>query len=413
MSSIKTGDEARDDAQELIEWLVNRLTIDEEAREDDRAQIRWESTLEITVAGRELAAIVERNASLTPVMQALARAEMEGKPTLTYFATKLDEILREMPDKEWRNWTFALPLSIRQLAGDEVDFRVYGQDFAIVSRSKAEQIMGYLLHKQELKRTFNRPDYPRTSPKYYLVAECHGPTRAVAWERLTPAFDTLMGYVEAYLSIGRSQILGNSIRAQLRHPAWMLFRPEEGEIGHTIFVVDRDRKPNMLKLTDEDIRKLREQSGFIREVPKSSSTAALLTDAFRLYHQALNRLHRADCFLGLWQTLEALVFSGEIGADSQKIIQRATWYVRQLDLPGSGMTHLLDALSDKRNDIVHHGVNEITNEDINMLKLVCDAALGWVVNNLDEIPDKAHLRACYEIRAAENQIAAANERLSS
>jgi hypothetical protein len=250
-------------------------------------------------------------------------------------------------------------------------------------------------------------DEIETASKYYLIAEDHGPTRLVAWERLTPAFDTFMGYLELFFSLGRHQILGHTIRSQVRHPEWMLWRSESGDIERTFFITDADRKCPRLKITADDVHKLQNQSEFIREEPKSSSTAALLADAFRLYHQAMNRMRKADCFLGLWQTLEVVVRSETMNADSQKIIQRAAWYTREFDLPGSGMNHLLGELSSKRNDIVHHGVNQVTNEDINLLKLTCDASLMWVPRNLDNVPAKKDLDAHYKIRAAEDQIASA------
>jgi hypothetical protein len=187
----------------------------------------------------------------------------------------------------------------------------------------------------------------------------------------------------------------------------MLWRSESGDIERTFFITDADRKCPRLKITADDVHKLQNQSEFIREEPKSSSTAALLADAFRLYHQAMNRMRKADCFLGLWQTLEVVVRSETMNADSQKIIQRAAWYTREFDLPGSGMNHLLGELSSKRNDIVHHGVNQVTNEDINLLKLTCDASLMWVPRNLDNVPAKKDLDAHYKIRAAEDQIASA------
>jgi hypothetical protein len=405
----------RKSAQELIDWLLDRLTIQGEPSEDGRGTpISWTDDLKVTVAGRELAAIVERDAALTPVMRALARAKMDENPTPAYFTAKLDEVLSEMPDGEWRPWTFALPLSINQVAGGEpFNLRIYGQDFAIMSRSEAEQFIDQPLHEGALRRILKRPNFPRWCPKYYLIAEHHGPTRHVAWDRLTPAFDTLMGYLELFFSLGRHQILGDTIRSQIRHPEWMLWRSESGDIERTFFITDADRKRSRLKMAADDVDTLQNQSEFIREEPKSSSTAALLADAFRLYHQAMNRMHKADCFLGLWQTLEVVVRSETINADSQKIIQRTAWYTREFELPGSGMNHLLGELSSKRNDIVHHGFNQVTNEDINLLKLTCDAALMWVLRNLDKVPTKKDLDAHYKIRAAEDQIASAQAQLSS
>lgn len=48
--------------------------------------------MEVTVSGRALAAIVERDAALSPVMRALARAKMDENPTPAYSTAKLDEV---------------------------------------------------------------------------------------------------------------------------------------------------------------------------------------------------------------------------------------------------------------------------------------------------------------------------------
>lgn len=402
-----TGIEDRQAAQELIDWLLDHYSISEDGRVTSPGKVS------ITLAERELAAIAGQDVSSTEVKRAIGRAKIDGSPEVDCFAAKLDEVLRGNSDSPWKEWMFLLPLHNQRIENHKrIELRIYGQYFSIIGQEQAEEILDHDLHQKALRRLLKRGRFHEKAPKYYLAAKRYGDCWRSAWNQLESSFYTLMGYLEFSFSAGRHQIIGVNIRAQIPHPDWMIRRSDTGDIGSAFFITHKNRKSGIHKLESKNLEYLQYRSKFLREVPKSSETTSLLADSFRLYYQAMNRLHKYACFLGFWQTLESVVLSQDINGDTEAIIDRAEWYTNVLDQPGSGMRYILGALAYKRNDIVHHGFIEVSNEDINLLKIVCDLAIRWVVNNLDKVATKDNLRAQYEIRSAEKKKAKAEERLS-
>src|SRR5699024_7504888 len=214
-----------------------------------------------------------------------------------------------------------------------------------------------------------------------------------------PAFDLFKGFIEFQYSFG-SQRFGSGIktRAKLPHPQWFIgYNGEETTRASTFIVAEHEvKKP--IELTGEKISILCDKSSFLRNIPTNKSINSLIADALRLYSQALDERFRSGCFLGLWQTLETIALSKEVNGDTDKICNRIAWHGKRFDLPGSGIKYRLRQLARKRNDLVHRGIRDILDNDINTLKIIAEVSIGWLQNKRDNLSTERHLNTYYQYR---------------
>jgi len=136
-----------------------------------------------------------------------------------------------------------------------------------------------------------------------------------------------------------------------------------------------------------------------RQPPREGSTLALIADALRLYAQAMDQRHPHATFLALWQLAERMTLSAQ--GRTQDVCARIKWLVRDFDIPGSGLWHVLNDFARKRNDIVHRGyLGEVDDEDVNLLKRITERALLWLIQEHRSLPNQENLTVLYQLRDA-------------
>jgi hypothetical protein len=70
----------------------------------------------------------------------------------------------------------------------------------------------------------------------------------------------------------------------------------------------------------------------------------------------------------------------------------------------------LEVLSEKRNNLVHRGIDNIDQDDINILKIVCETALKWIIEEHNNLKTKLHLNEFYRLRtSSEKEIEAISD----
>lgn len=118
-------------------------------------------------------------------------------------------------------------------------------------------------------------------------------------------------------------------------------------------------------------------------------------------------------FLGLWNIAEAICLSEEFGGESKKVAKRLAWFGKNIGLVSSGYTNILDSLSNKRNNLVHKGISDIDDDDINHLKFAIDTALLWLYKSLSKLKTISHLSHYYRLRDLnKSDLTAINETIS-
>jgi len=103
-------------------------------------------------------------------------------------------------------------------------------------------------------------------------------------------------------------------------------------------------------------------------------------------------------FLGFWQLAEAVTNAETFGGKTEKVVARLAWHGPRLGFKGSGYEGILKRLSTKRNSIVHRGIHDIENDDINVIKIACEAAVNWLFQIHKSLPTVQHIEQYYRFR---------------
>lgn len=167
---------------------------------------------------------------------------------------------------------------------------------------------------------------------------------------------------------------------------------------YLLFAVDSPQKFDTIKLDSKQETIINKLSAVFRKEVKKGSIEILLGDSIRLYSQAMDEPKHHNCFLGLWQMLERMCCSDLSGGNTKEIINRLKFYRPNFNLIGSGYFYYMEELADKRNNIVHRGVHQINEEDINILKVICEIVLKWIIDNRKEIKTEHHLDEYYRMK---------------
>jgi hypothetical protein len=118
-------------------------------------------------------------------------------------------------------------------------------------------------------------------------------------------------------------------------------------------------------------------------VPNFSGGVSKVDDriqqSLRAYQQGISETDQRRAFLSFWQSLESITFSGDDDS-TQEILDRAYSHVLM------NHSHLMDkrveSLAAKRNNVVHTGRTiEISKIDVELLKLLADANMSFVIGN--------------------------------
>jgi len=157
-----------------------------------------------------------------------------------------------------------------------------------------------------------------------------------------------------------------------------------------------------IEITEDYIGELEDESDALKSVPDEGSVDSLIVDALRLYSQAMDERFKEGRFLGFWQMLETVALSGRVNGKTSKICSRVAWHGDRLGLPGTGIKKRLEKLADKRNDLVHRGIRNASDDDTNVLKLIAEIAVDWLQDVRGELYTKHHLDLYYQFRTAGN-----------
>ena len=67
------------------------------------------------------------------------------------------------------------------------------------------------------------------------------------------------------------------------------------------------------------------------------------------------------------------------------------------------MSGTLKIFADKRNTIVHRGISNIIDEDINIIKTICEIAFTWLYSEHKKIKTKLQLNEFYRLHTLSNK----------
>ncbi len=330
------------------------------------------------------------------IMKVLTRMKEHGLGTTEEFEKIHGEIRAEWAresNSQRGRWEFFIPF-VAKLADDmprAASVTLLDTAFVFDKWEDAEGKLG----PENVKRAFAN-DFLKVEqrPETCLSLTAEGVNSIHAWNGVTPAFDLFRGLLEYIYGFGRRSMIfggGNkSKRATFPIPKWLLARSANQAIEVLRFDTNALPTTAVQTLNAQGFGQLVTAAGRFSTPSSKNSTTTLLADAFRIYAQALDEPFRHTCLLGLWQMAETLTLSNR--GDTRIVCARLVATVeRRMQPPPTGLPEILDDIAVKRNRMVHNGIHDIDDDDINILKLICEMALRSVMQAADKLPTKEHL----------------------
>jgi hypothetical protein len=299
-------------------------------------------------------------------------------------------------------WTFYIPVNVilTPAATNPPPIRVLGVDFRLATWVEVESRLG----GQVIDHQFTMYSYGPTpkKPATAIIVDAEGDKVENAWESVAGAFDSLRGVMEFYFGVGHGRDpYPDSPLSTFPRPNWMLVANVRGDVDLGQWEGERETRQSVT-LSKSYLNGIVRDAEVVRELAAPKSTLALLADAFRLYAQAMDGRQRHDRLLGFWQMAESLVLSESFGGDTKGVCKRLSRFAGFLPngLDTGGLPEILLGVADQRNDVVHRGLHAgVTNDQVNLLKTLCEEGLRWLVRVRTELPTQAHIEAFFSLSA--------------
>jgi len=132
-------------------------------------------------------------------------------------------------------------------------------------------------------------------------------------------------------------------------------------------------------------------------IPKQS-IIYLVADALRLYSQAMDQEYKHNYYLSLWQLCERLVLNDPKDGRSINVVNRLDYFAKFLG--GIEITTTLNKQAAIRNDLVHRGIDKVTEEDISVLKYLSEEILLWLIEKSSQIKSINHYTKFFQLKEA-------------
>ncbi|NPA72215.1 MAG: hypothetical protein GXO35_05225 [Gammaproteobacteria bacterium] len=381
--------DVRQNAQRLIHFLLS-----------EHSGTGWSIDWKNVAAWGELAYSAQPVLSRGIVLRVLTRMVEEKVDSVEAFERIYEDIQQSKASIPNERWRYLLPLEIRVPKSDlPVRFRIFEHDFYLIAASSFKRY----LKPQNLRALplvlSRRCSFQKEISRYtFFTALVDAPDWRAGWQRVAPAFDAFRGMLNLSLSFYQLRLTFNTPRPWgIRHPCWgmMISRHTEEPF---FFIGERGESSKIIELSEEVVKALKRNLYLLKNRPPKGSTLELIADSLRLYSQAMDTSLPHWRLLGFWQLAESITVAEDVGGDTAKVAHRLSWLGSKIGLEASGYRYTLLALGQKRNQIVHRGIGDVDEEDINILKLACEAGIHWLFSVVKDLPTVQHIRQFYRFK---------------
>ena len=279
------------------------------------------------------------------------------------------------------SWTFYIPFYVEKLFEGKVAFRILDNSFGTVSLATLQRFYG--------KKTISAPFLQQhinvakniELPQFFLKAKGKGGTFFDAWSNVDKSYETLCGLFEFVHNRFVWSYSSDWYKPRLRsiNPPWLIGFNSKREFSHGVFVTE-NIPIETLKYPETVHNVIKKLSSYIRSMPDDKDIATVISNMFFLYRQAMITRYNYDCFLKLWQILESIFLGERFGGQAEKILEKLIWLSEDKTLFKFSIIESLKSLKDKRNSIVHKGEVIVSDDEINLLKYVCESTMNWILS---------------------------------
>jgi hypothetical protein len=239
-------------------------------------------------------------------------------------------------------------------------------------------------------------------PNYVLVLKCKGKNMIDVWQAYEPVYNQIRGIVEFVMSPSFQMIPFFKKRTKIGLPKIILGKNQYSAY-YIDLVLDVDHTYNTLNPKQKQKDSLVNIFEIFHSKPiQERSFTTLLADIFSLYAQAMDSIYNHNCLLSLWQICERICCAETFGGNTKKIIKRLTWHSERINLAGSGWSKALEAIANKRNNIVHRGDTFVDQEEIDVLRIIVNSTIRWLLSLHKELQTEEQLEGYYEARTLSN-----------
>lgn len=254
--------------------------------------------------------------------------------------------------------------------------RLLGRDFYFVSLQPFPAVPMLAELPAHWNREFTRGGKAR------LLFEAGGPAEDVAWKTSVETVEALLGLLDYCMNQTHMNWgLGGPVRRCSLSPPSVVHAWEGEHLFPPIGTQSRaaDARGSVPPVEASHWEAFAELVRELETEPSDSDVRSLLRNAARLYWQSMIVDENDRAFLHLWQLLEALTCPGDHRGGTDEIRRRVLSII--VDFTGNNgmLESCLRRLAEKRNEIAHSGLHRhISDDDINLLKLVCVNVMRWL-----------------------------------
>lgn len=265
--------------------------------------------------------------------------------------------------------------------------------------SKNSQVYQNLLTTKFKKKVFDYffPFKGSIQDRYFEV-EVQAYDANNAFLKTEYLYDLLRGIVDFSINSRRIKMVsGLNSRSSIRELSHVLVRGKS--YAHSIdgFLELGLVKNSHHKLSDQEKRIFEIVAKPLEDRIEKNSINNLLKDCLVLYGQALLAYRPQDYFIHLWQILERITCSTT--GSTQIVVKRANQFLGYTSLKGSGWKNTLRHLAQERNNLVHEGRFQIDSNELEILNLICQLGIAFIVNEYTNLVSEEDLKDYYEVKS--------------
>jgi hypothetical protein len=273
-------------------------------------------------------------------------------------------------------------------------FKILGTEFKIINikNFKAQVDISNLI--LESNKTYKYRVTKFELPKYFIELNITGNNLFSCWSNIKNVFSILQGVYD-YGTLRGSWIETEVEMTSFLHPEWILGIDDKGSFNFSTFLIYgqnrfKGDKSNKIKTVNETLN-------FVSQITSEDSTKSLIYESLRLYAQAMESVYKQNTFLNLWQIIENGCISDAFNGSTKEVVKRIRVITKETKVFDIEIEGLYMSLSQKRNELVHKGIDTINNHDINILKIISEAVIQWLFEKEKELKTKVHIREYFQL----------------
>ena len=308
---------------------------------------------------------------------------------------------KEYQSKQLDKWNYLIPFDIEKIYSARIAFEVLKSKYTVISIETAQKLFGKRNISSRSIQNKISPIKQIDLPRYFLKVHGQGKTFFETWSLVDKSYEILGGVFEFFYNRFTWTYTSNWFKPRLKtlNPNWLIGFNSNREMTAAHFITEEDTSKKRIQYTPDMHKIIKKTTDIFKQSTNEKSIQNIIGNTFFLYRQAMITKYNYDCFLKLWQILEAVFLSDRFGGQTDKIIDMVTWLIDNGKHFRFSIIKTLNSLKDKRNDIVHKGIIDVDDNDINLLKYICEIIIQWLLSIYRKVPTINHLDNYYRFRS--------------